>query len=953
MPSKNTPTLISGTVCRRALVSLRRAWIPLGLLLLPYTLAQTQPLSLRIGSAQKAQRYARYDLGPLPPSQQIHDVVIQLEPGPGRAALEDYANGVQNPNSPDYHRWLTPEQFADRFGAAPLTVDEVVGWLNAAGASDVQISRGRLLVRFNATAAEIEPLFGTELHRFLVDGREHYANVQPPAIPPALSGRIATVRGLDNFSLTPQILTDLNATEINALGPGDLSVIYDLNPLMTEDASGKSIALAIVGRTPMGLEDYRAYREEFGLPANDFNAVAVPDGGNGTGNPMDEEEATLDLEIAGAAAPRATLLYVWDDNIDTAVEWVIDNDLAKILNESYAGCEDGGDVFYQTLALQAAVEGITWISAAGDSGAAGCDPEGLSAASEGMHTVVPASAPFITAVGGSALITATDPQYWSDAAAPGAPTAIGYIPETGWSSTNVVLGGGGGVSQIFGKPGYQTDFLPGAVQGRMLPDVSFSASPVVAPYYLIYAGRGALAGGTSTATALFSGILALVESDLQPGSATGLGSINPELYRLIETGPSAFHDIVTGSNKVPCIAGTPDCAGAQLGYDAAPGYDLATGLGSIDAAETVRLWNTADFTPSIAELSPSSPQSHAEETVSLTATVKTQDGPLAGSPVQFYFFNPAYQAGEILLATVPTDANGRAVYSTAILPGGVNTVQALATGTTAVTAAPLVSTTVTVTQLPTSVAIYPPANLLSGQSAILQAQIVLPAGAALNGPAGGGYSSPGEATLYTSDGAVFAGPVSPDSSGAVALTTPPLSAGTISVYAVYSGNAYFAGSQSDAMSITVGSGTGGAPGFSLTGPASISLPAGSTVTLTLYLSSQNGFNQAVQLDCSGLPAGDSCTLPGSVTFSGTAVTLPLTICTASASFAFLLPLALPLAFGAARRRAIWLLLGVVVLAGCGSAPPLAGPPAVTYPVTIEASSGAIVHSLVVNVTIVQ
>lgn len=542
--------------------------------------------SVRVGSGQVWQRYSRYDAGPLPKSTHLHNLNVILR-SRAPAELQEFLADVQDPASPHYHRWLTPEQFGARFGASPAGVIQVEAWLRSGGMTGVHSARGGLWIAFSGSSGAIEALFHTEMRAMVANGVQHFANRASPAVPLTMTPFIAGVAGLDDFEPQPQTVHAAAArANMVTLGPPDLASVYGLSGLYAQGFTGESMNIAILGRTPVQQEDVRAYRAQFHLPQNDFQTVVVP-GSTGTDAALDEEEATFDLEVASGAAPAANLLYVWGSTLDVAAEWTIDNRMATILSESYAGCENAGDVFYQTLAMQAGAEGITWLSAAGDSGAAACDAPGVPAARFGLHASAPAAAPGITAVGGTALQAASSGLVPSGSAGDVMRRAsASQTTEIGWSSLSAVTAGGGGISDAFGRPGYQSDFAAADSAGRMLPDVSFAASPNDSPYPVLFRGQSELVGGTSMATPLFAGILALVNESLisqDPSYSQGLGEINPILYRLSETGPAVFHDIIDGSNDVPCVVGSTACRNGALGYAAEAGYDLATGLGSLDA----------------------------------------------------------------------------------------------------------------------------------------------------------------------------------------------------------------------------------------------------------------------------------------------------------------------------------------------------------------------------------
>jgi hypothetical protein len=932
--------------------------------------------SFRIGSAAVATAHASHDRGPVTSSMVLQNMSIILQPGDARRAdLEQFVASQQDPTSQNYHRWLTPEQYAEKFGAPDATVTKVAAWLQSQGMTNVRPARGRMFVTFSGSADRVTSAFQTEIHAFDVRGVRHYANVVQPSIPVELKDAVVNVTGLHDFTPEPQLAQSLQpvAAEMssgqNLLGPGDLATIYGINSLHSRAITGKGVTVAVLGQTPIGLSDYQAYRQLFGLAANDFQTLQAPGSTTGTNNPIDAQEATLDVEIIGGVAPDATVLYVWGSSVNWALQWAIDDVQAQVISESYAGCEGPGDDFYQTLALQANAEGITWISGAGDSGAAGCDGMGSNAASGGYFAEVPASAPSVTAVGGTAFGSGNPGQYWGTSNQPGGATALSYIPETGWSSAQAVFGGGGGLSAIFGKPGYQSDFYTSNTSQRMVPDVSFAASPVSSPYAMILNGSEIAIGGTSASTALFGGIVALLNNYLLSNgsiSAPGLGNINPTLYRLNETTPSAFHDVATGSNDVPCEAGSPDCSGGIIGYPAQAGYDLATGLGSIDAYLLASNWTSAILTPTTATLSVSAAEIKAEQNLTMTVTVESAAGPVAGSPVQFYFTDPTNgnEPCQTFLATVQTDNAGTATYTTNFLPLGVSTIEAIASGSTTASPAPPVSTTVTVDGIPSTTAVQVATGSYQvGQTATFNVQVSAPAGQPLYGPDKNEkyYYSGSGITLYTSDGVLVAGPVVPDETGVATIVSNALAAGNNTFYAVYSGNNYVLPSQSSTVTVLAASNSSAnaASDFLMEGPGSIAVSANANSAISLQIVPVNGFNQTVQLSCSGLPAGESCSLPANVTPSSSTAVM-LTIASTTTGMVAGLPGCLLLFFAARRKRkriAVFMLIAAaVLLSGCGamSNKGMSSQAASqTYPVTIVATSGTITHQLVINVILSQ
>jgi subtilase family serine protease len=377
------------------------------------------------------------------------------------------------------------------------------------------------------------------------------------------------------------------------VGPGDLAVIYDIQALYSIGFDGSGQKLVVVGQTDISLPDIRMFRQLFSLPARDPELILV--GSDPGVRSADQIEASLDIEWAGGIARNATILYVYSGNVLESLQYAVDQRLAPVVSMSYGTCENGAAPFYRALAQQANAEGITWINSSGDSGAAGCDDGGLLAI-HGPATTFPADIPEVTAVGGTEFNEGNG-IYWSSSNNTGLRSALSYIPEKAWNDTPLGYGiaaGGGGASALYGKPSWQTG--PGVPNDgvRDVPDVSLAASGAHDGYVIFTKGGLLVVQGTSASAPAFAGIVTILNQYLaMRGSpaAPGLGNMNPSLYSLAAGTPGVFHDIATGSNIVPCAAGTRGCTTGAFGYNATPGYDMATGLGSVDAYKLVTRWN--------------------------------------------------------------------------------------------------------------------------------------------------------------------------------------------------------------------------------------------------------------------------------------------------------------------------------------------------------------------------
>jgi uncharacterized protein (TIGR03437 family) len=547
--------------------------------------------------------------GPVEDTMRVTGLSFRFRPTAQQSAeLEQLLEDQQDPRSPLYHSWLTPEQFGERFGLSRKDMAAVRDWIVSEGFQIDQEARSRTYISFSGTAAQVRTTFGTELHHFRFAGKIRYANVRDAEIPAQLEPIVFPLKGLDDFPMQshPRMRPQLNSSKGNhGLGPADLATIYNVNPLYAKGINGTGQKIAVIGQTRFDMSDVQAYRTTFGLPQNDPKMILVP-GMADPGINDDLSEALLDVEVAGGIAPNATILYVYGPHVEQAVVYAIDQNLAPVISESYSGCENpggGNGSAERNLAQQAAAQGITWIACTGDTGPAGCENQnqdyyGVS----GVRINGPADIPEVTAVGGTTLAEGNG-NYWSATEKDGRLSALSYIPETAWNDTtdgSKLKASGGGTSAFFPRPSWQTG--PGVPNdnARHTPDVAFAASWDHDPYVIAYKDGLVTAGGTSAATPLFAGTIALlnqyvVGSGIQAGP--GLGNINPRLYQLAQSGRGVFHDVTTGNNIIPCKTGTPDCYTGRYGYEAGAGYDMVTGLGSIDIGKLAENWAPSQSNP--------------------------------------------------------------------------------------------------------------------------------------------------------------------------------------------------------------------------------------------------------------------------------------------------------------------------------------------------------------------
>lgn len=664
------------------------------------------------------------DEGALDGATPIHGITIVFRPSAQQqAALQTLLNEQQDPHSSNYHHWLTPEQFAARFGMSQTDLDTVTNWLKGQGFTVTRVARSRNGITFSGTAAQVTAAFQTQLHRYRVAGKAHFANVTPLSIPAAFANVVLGVRNLNDFrplprqraqrilTASPRFTSTLSGNHF--LAPDDFATIYGIQGLYNAGDDGAGQKIAVVGQTAISLADIEAFRSAAGLRANNPELILVPGTGGSAFSDYDEGEADLDVEWAGGIARNATVLYVYAGNdqntsVFDALGYAIDQDLAPIISISYGLCEaDFGrsnSMIVQQWAQQANAQGQTIVAAAGDTGAADCDGGSLNpsyvvtSASRGFSVDVPAAIPEVTGIGGSEFNgdVSSASQYWRLTNNGSNGSAQSYIPEDAWNdsdSSNGILAGGGGKSIYFAKPAWQT--APGVPQDgqRDVPDISFNASPAHDGYLVCSAGSCTVGfrdnnsnltvfGGTSAGAPAFAGMLALIE---QAKQSNGEGNINQGfLYSLAATPStyaSVFHDVTSGNNNVPCTSGTTDCPSGttSFGFTAGPGYDQATGLGSVDAFNlTQAILNGPPPAPRIAtSTTVTNPGGNPNpgDSVTYLAAITPTGGSTAALTGTVQFTDNGVPLNQPV-----TVVNGQASTSTTYSTGGSHIIQAIYSG---------------------------------------------------------------------------------------------------------------------------------------------------------------------------------------------------------------------------------------------------------------------------------
>jgi subtilase family serine protease len=392
-------------------------------------------------------------------------MLLQLSRSPEQErALEARIQSMHDPSSPNFHHWMTAAELGEAYGVAQEDIQKISAWLQSRGFRVNSVSPGRTWIDFSGTAASVRQALHTQLHYFNVDGARHLANQSDPQIPAALAPAVAGIASLHDFSPRSMRRSRANYTfrsggnVYQAMTPGDLATIYNLNPLFAKGTAGKGQSIVVIEDTDLfSDQDWTTFRATFGLNTYSSGSLttvhpAPPTGTNNCGAPgvlaVHEGEAILDAEWASAAAPDAAIIVAACANTKStfggliALENLINSvHPPSIVSISYGECEAGlgasGNATYRSIFQQAAAEGISVFVSSGDEGAASCDA-GATAASHGIGVSGLASTPYNVAVGGTDFgdsVNNTNSAYWKSTNSPTYASARSYIPEIPWNDS--------------------------------------------------------------------------------------------------------------------------------------------------------------------------------------------------------------------------------------------------------------------------------------------------------------------------------------------------------------------------------------------------------------------------------------------------------------------------------------------------------------------------------------
>lgn len=678
---------------------------------------------------------AEFDRGAVSPATEMTSVRMVLRRSAAQqAALDRYQAELLDAGSPNYHRWLTPQQFGKLYGPADADLDAVVAWLQARGLTVAPVAPGRTSIEFSGNVSQIESALHTSIHTYAAFGIAFLANATDPQIPSSLAPVISGIAGLNTLrprphftrgslgtldpqthrlvpagaqsgGVHPELTTGSSGSERVYLVPADASTIYNTPvPFLNARGSvsgvgynGTGVVIGIAGDSVIDPGPVDMYYSRF-LGAGRQPQITNVDNTTFTGN---ADEAYLDTEIAGGVAPGASIHYYTANHLFDAIDQAINDNAVDILSVSFGECElnltSAGNQYVNADWEQAAAQGIAVTVSTGDSGSAACDdPNSETSASGGMAVSGLASTPYNIAVGGtdfggiaaqsafSTYVGTTNGNLYG--------SVQGYIPEWTWNDSTTanttiskdvpatdskgktsIWAGAGGVSTCatntasaggtsctggYKRPAWQRGPGSFSAEGnRDVPDVSlmagdgddnaawlvctedtFTSNGATVTANCADSGNGSFYfygyGGTSTAAPAFAGVLAIVQNK----TGGRLGQAGQQLYDLFNSANASqiFHDTTVGNIAVPCSSSptlstncVKDGAGSYFlsGYNTATGYDLATGMGSVDVTQLVQNWGSPAAHPSPAmTVTPSMTWVTTLESFTVTVAVASANG---------------------------------------------------------------------------------------------------------------------------------------------------------------------------------------------------------------------------------------------------------------------------------------------------------------------------------------
>ncbi|MEO6921940.1 MAG: S53 family peptidase [Collimonas sp.] len=538
------------------------------------------------------------------------------------AKLDKFLQELRTPGSAVHNKFLTPAQFNAEYAPAEKDVATVVAHLRKAGFVNIKVAPNRQLVTADGTAATVQAGFHTGLKRFEQDGRKVFANTDAAQVPAALGHIVGSVLGLQNVALAHTNHVRLPAAQANASlfaksrsnatpiatshSPAEFPGIY--NAGTTPTASNTTVGIISEGDLTQTISDLNTFTDSNNFGTVNTSVVQTGTSGSDYSDTSGLVEWNLDSQtITGASggAVQQIIFYASPDmqfsSITASYNQAVSDNQAKVINVSLGGCEsdtnsDGTQAADDNVFKQAVAQGQTFSVSTGDAGAYNCQTSSISGSpgvpkNKSTYDVSePAASPYVVAVGGTTLYTASG-AYGSETVWNEGLRAIGQYDAAGdVDNTKRVWATGGGYSKFEAAPSYQSGVTASGATTRGLPDIAFDAASASGANLVINGsttdqnGNLNTVGGTSLAAPIFTGVWAR----LQSANSNGLGFPAASFYKYFSQSANAslLHDVTSGTNGY----------NSTYGYKAGKGWDAVTGFGSLNISKlNTFIANTSDF----------------------------------------------------------------------------------------------------------------------------------------------------------------------------------------------------------------------------------------------------------------------------------------------------------------------------------------------------------------------
>jgi subtilase family serine protease len=522
---------------------------------------------------------------PADPNQEISLVLVL--PLKDAKAANEFVKRVSDPTDELYGKFLTPGEFAAKYGANPGDYTRLKSWAEDSKLKISQESVSRTTLTVQGTAAQFEALFNVQINNYRSpQGKAFYSVNTAPVIPSQISSVLSGVIGLSNSvqyaplckmykKLGETGSAGIKSNTAGGSGPGGAYNADDLRDAYNIPLLGGTVqqTVAVFEQGGYAQSDVEKYFRNNHLPSVSVKPRLVNGYDGHINDPNIELEAVLDVDMVVGINPAVHEVLVYEDGNDPfgvalldALTDVANDNLVQTWSISYGGDERMARMHQaqaeNQIFVQMAAQGITVFVSSGDNGAYGDSGQGLNAPDPGAQ-------PLITSVGGTTLFTGTDAFFGAE--------EVWNLLVTGLGAT------GGGVSEFWTIPHWQPRSVVtpngGSATNRNVPDVAAVANPEtgVAVYSAINGGWVQV-GGTSVAAPIWAGYISLLRSARQTLALGGIGFFNPTLYKFAEAYYGQYgvlHDVFDGTNGNSTTYGIP-------GYSAGLGYDNCTGWGSMD-----------------------------------------------------------------------------------------------------------------------------------------------------------------------------------------------------------------------------------------------------------------------------------------------------------------------------------------------------------------------------------